>query len=243
MRHGNAICSALIISGMITAFSPASAAIIAYTDPANQGISYDYVGNIALQFNVNSPISVTALGVFNAFGDGVINGTVQVVIYNTISNIAVTPVATFHGSYISAGLGYDVFQSINPVILGVGSYEVDEVGLSGLFGNLDYNGNQTHGSSGPVLNNGGGLLTFNGAIYSNLTTLGEPQKNGGSCSGCNPLPSQSSQFDAGTFQYQGASSAVPEPSTWVMMMLGFACLGFAGYRQTKRESGAAVSAA
>ena len=28
--------------------------------------------------------------------------------------------------------------------------------------------------------------------------------------------------------------AVPEPSTWAMMLLGFAGLGFAGYRQTRR---------
>ena len=29
-------------------------------------------------------------------------------------------------------------------------------------------------------------------------------------------------------------TAVPEPSTWAMMILGFAGLGFAGYRKTKR---------
>ncbi len=29
---------------------------------------------------------------------------------------------------------------------------------------------------------------------------------------------------------------VPEPSTWVMMILGFAGLGFAGYRKSKRTS-------
>ena len=28
-------------------------------------------------------------------------------------------------------------------------------------------------------------------------------------------------------------SAVPEPSTWAMLFVGFACLGFAGYRRTK----------
>jgi len=28
--------------------------------------------------------------------------------------------------------------------------------------------------------------------------------------------------------------AVPEPSTWAMMLLGFAGLGFAGYRRAKR---------
>jgi hypothetical protein len=33
-------------------------------------------------------------------------------------------------------------------------------------------------------------------------------------------------------------SRVPEPSTWVMMLLGLACLGFAGYRRAKRGSAA-----
>jgi hypothetical protein len=34
----------------------------------------------------------------------------------------------------------------------------------------------------------------------------------------------------GTFIIGGA---VPEPSTWAMMLLGFAGLGYAGYRQSK----------
>jgi hypothetical protein len=33
-----------------------------------------------------------------------------------------------------------------------------------------------------------------------------------------------------------AISGVPEPSTWAMMFLGFAALGFAGYRQSKQTS-------
>lgn len=36
--------------------------------------------------------------------------------------------------------------------------------------------------------------------------------------------------------YLALSPAVPEPSTWTMMLLGFAGLGFAGYRQAKRAS-------
>jgi len=31
-------------------------------------------------------------------------------------------------------------------------------------------------------------------------------------------------------------TVVPEPSTWAMMLLGFAALGYAGYRRTKRNS-------
>jgi hypothetical protein len=39
------------------------------------------------------------------------------------------------------------------------------------------------------------------------------------------------------------SSAVPESSTWAMLLLGFAGLGFAGYRQTRRKDRVAFSAA
>jgi hypothetical protein len=38
----------------------------------------------------------------------------------------------------------------------------------------------------------------------------------------------------------GAPVSTPEPSTWAMMLLGFAGLGFLGYRKAKR---AALSAA
>ncbi len=35
------------------------------------------------------------------------------------------------------------------------------------------------------------------------------------------------------------NSTVPEPSTWVMMGVGFAGLAFAGYRRTRRAAPAA----
>jgi hypothetical protein len=34
----------------------------------------------------------------------------------------------------------------------------------------------------------------------------------------------------------GLSSAVPQPSTWAMMILGFAGLAFAGYRRSKKSA-------
>ena len=37
-------------------------------------------------------------------------------------------------------------------------------------------------------------------------------------------------------------SAVPEVSTWAMMLLGFAGLGFAGYRQTKKQESSFAAA-
>ena len=35
----------------------------------------------------------------------------------------------------------------------------------------------------------------------------------------------------------GEIEAAPEPSTWAMMLLGFAGLGFAGYRKTRTWAG------
>ena len=155
-------------------------------------------GNLALTFTVNSPITVNALGVFNALGDGTINGSIHVVIYNTDLDVEVTPEVAFSGTYPLGGLGYDVFQSITPVTLQAGSYEVDAVG----FGSSDSNGNlNTGSSSGPILNNLGGAITFTGAAWDYSTTLDYPT----TCPTC--IGPVASQFDAGTF-----AATVPEPS-------------------------------
>lgn len=42
------------------------------------------------------------------------------------------------------------------------------------------------------------------------------------------------QIPSETFQILGTTSAVPEPSTWAMMLAGFLGLGFAGYRRSQR---------
>ena len=46
-----------------------------------------------------------------------------------------------------------------------------------------------------------------------------------------PAPPPATQFNA-SFSLSG--SVVPEPSTWAMMLLGFAGLGFAGYRRARK---------
>jgi hypothetical protein len=39
-----------------------------------------------------------------------------------------------------------------------------------------------------------------------------------------------------------AAGTVPEPSTWAMLLIGFAGLGFAGYRGARKTSLAATAA-
>jgi hypothetical protein len=194
---------------------------IAYTDPAGQGTQVlGNVENLALNFDVNSPVTVTALGVFNASGSGTITGApIQVVIFDTTTNTEVTPVVTFQGSYVPAGLGYDVFQAIAPVVLETGAYEVDA-----LWNGTDPNGNLNSGSTGPILNSGGGALTFTGASYDASAVLDDPL----TCSvlgPCQPPPAQSMQFDAGTFEFTpGVVSSVPEPAPCLLLFISLGAI-------------------
>jgi hypothetical protein len=218
MKRLSAFFGLLALAGAVSA----RADNIAYTDPASQGVQ-GFGGNLALNFNVLSPTTVTELGMFNASGSGTIAGTIQVVIYNTGTNTAVTPVVTFSGNYTSAGLGYDVFQAITPVVLGVGSYEVDAVGFSA----SDPNGNINIGSSGPLLNDFAGSLAFTGASYDGSPVLDDPS----SCPGCASPPAQSSQFDAGTFGNGTVVTTVPEPSSLILFGTGVLGLGMMAFRR------------
>src|SRR5579871_194327 len=184
---------------------------IAYTDPADQG-NQAFPGNVALNFQVLSPTTITALGAFNAAGNGIITGNIQVVIFDNSTHLEVTPVVTFHGSYAPAGLGFDVFQAITPVTLPTGSYQVDAVG----FGAADLIGNINFGGTGPLLN-GSGKLDFNPASFDQTTgSLDNPQ----TCLGCAVPPNIDSQFSAGTFEFIGEPTAgVPEPSPCLPLMV------------------------
>jgi hypothetical protein len=201
----------------------ANADVIAYTDPSGQGTQLLGINeNLALNFSINSPITVTELGMFNASGSGTITAPTEVVIFNTATNTEVTPVVTFLGSYTPAGLGFDVFQAIAPVVLGPGSYEVDA-----LWNGTVLNGNLNTGSStGPILNSGGGALTFTGASYDASSVLDDPSTCG-PLGPCQPPPAQFSQFDAGTFEFQpGAATAVPEPSPFLPLLAGLLTTAF-----------------
>ena len=52
--------------------------------------------------------------------------------------------------------------------------------------------------------------------------------------GFNAVASNSDRGSPFTFTLRRDAVPLPEPSTWAMMALGFAGLGFAGYRRARR---------
>jgi hypothetical protein len=54
------------------------------------------------------------------------------------------------------------------------------------------------------------------------------------------LPGAVSFIDAGVASVPGFSSVVPEPSTWAMMLLGFAGVGLFGFAKRQREPSSAL---
>jgi hypothetical protein len=54
-------------------------------------------------------------------------------------------------------------------------------------------------------------------------------------------PADREHVDEGTkFTFTLVGGAVPEPSTWAMLLLGFAGLGYAGYRRVRQAAVARV---
>src|ERR1700691_2220458 len=143
------ILSRLLLGCLLPALLPAIAraqTTIAYDAPANILVppppsepgNQDWTGNLGLDFNVNSPIVVTALGAFNANGAAGFVGTVNVQIFNRTTTTGVGPVVTLTGT-VGTLVNGDRFVNVTPFILPAGNYSIVAVG----FGASDLNGNVT----------------------------------------------------------------------------------------------------
>ena len=116
------------------------------------------------------------------------------------------------GSYTQ--IGGDAFQTVSPFILGPGDYSIVSVDDRNFNASGSPNGFQN-------LDSLGGAITFNGpSRYDSTSALGLPTIADGP-----PVD----RYDAGTFM----ASAVPEPSTWAMMLLGFVGIGVMAFRRRK----------
>jgi hypothetical protein len=101
-------------------------------------------------------------------------------------------------------------------------------------GSLDPYNTISFGGPGAVSYTGGDLATLTHAID-------DGDQQSGSSNGlfafsfAAPVTSVTSTSSQNSLEVASVSSAVPEPSTWAMMLIGFAGLGYAAYRKTKTE--------
>jgi len=208
------IFSSILVVGVFRA-ADVAASVNAYSIATNQPGNQRWAGTLGMDFHVNSPIVVTALGVFDADGDG-IAGTLLVAIFDSATMTPVTPILSFSGSDDPLVGGHRMRDLDEPVVLDVGDYSVVAQGFS----DSDRLGNQQCvGNANPVcypdapfmpstMDSNGDLITFTGVgrfsestefIFPNIP---QPQQT--------PFPLISNEYLAGTFAFDdGASSITP----------------------------------
>ena len=215
--------TSVALAGAMLALSMANASAdtLVYNDTTTAGNStYPYI--VSNNFIANQSVVVNSLAVFDS-SKGTISTDLTVSLYNDTTN---TPVATFdfNGSaYNGVNGSYFVTHAITPVSLISGdTYSVEAWGFSSTQLYVD-----TSGPSPVTFNSFGGALGNDGSTNFNGGSSGPCNMiNGLNCSGSGPLNSHGQDFFGA-----GSIGAVPEPSTWAMMILGFFGIGFMAYRR------------
>ena len=161
---------------------------IAYDAPAQAG-NQNWTGNLGLDFNVNAPIVVSALGAFDSNGAGFVT-PIQVAIYNRTTAALVAGPLSFTGTNGTLVNG-DRFQTLpTPVTLPPGNYSIVAVGFS----SANLNGNSLLSPFTASAENGLGSVSFVGTgRYDANTSLDFPT--------IVPSGTPSNVFLAGTFKF------------------------------------------
>jgi len=104
-------------------------------------------------------------------------------------------------------------------------------------------GGQEAGTYTPYKNNSG-LIYFKDSSFDYLTLTFSPDINSAPghplLSGVNWDASSGASSDADSLTGGATLNGVPEPSTWSMMLFGFAALAFASYRVQRKQAGVAA---
>ena len=210
MRFKKNLLSAAFL-GFLAFPAAADAAQILTAAPGTIG-NQNFGGDLGIDFTVNSPIAVTSLGAFT-------NGLSDI----SVSLYSLTGGAALAAATIAPGaLGADqyAFSSLTvPITLLAGNYQITASGYDGLNELYNPDGGTAAGSTTSTLiafNSLGGTLSSytpnTGAFYN------VPPPGGVATT----LDIYTPNYGAGNF----IASAVPEPASWIFLILGFGLVGW-----------------
>lgn len=167
-------------------------------------------------FNVNAPIQILSLGVFDSGGDGLL-GTMVARIYDRDTQLSLASI-TFTGSD-GVLIGGSRFLNLpTPLTLSAGFHGVVSVAYLG--SPLEPDGNLRMGPGNWTTDDGGGLISFVGEGRHSWSGSGDVFPDF-----VDPAPAPNN-FAAGTFTY----SAVPEPSVFSIFAVTVLSLSFGAKR-------------
>ncbi|HEY4312273.1 MAG TPA: hypothetical protein VGN12_22685 [Pirellulales bacterium] len=227
MNRATRVLFAATLVVLVAGLSETAQGAIAFDNSAGvPGVGLqNWAGNLGLDFIVNSPVTVTQLGVFDNGDpsqlDGVAGAGVTVGIFDVTSGLLVAPGLVINPSTPGTQVNGDYMVDVAPFNLAPGLYSIvtlDDRNYNTGFG----------GGVEATLNDGGGLLNFSAnptltARWDGSGTFGFPTSNVANPQGADsgqavPVP----RFDAGTFAFQ---ATVPEASPALIWTLlgGMGC--------------------
>jgi hypothetical protein len=217
VHWGSHIINKLYLLGAALAAVSAAPSVAAtqvyFSTVQNLAGNQAYTGTLGLNFDVNSPISISALGVFDDSSNG-LQSSLAVTIYDRTTGLALFTPVVFAAGTANTGDEY-IFQNIAPLLLGAGSYQL----AAWNYGASEMNYNNS-GPGGPIsFNNLNGAITAVGTSYSGTRGVFATIPDVGL-----------TRYGAGSFK----ATAVPEPATWAMFLIGF---GAVGYSMRSRKVG------
>jgi len=168
---------------------------------------------LGMDFTVNTPIIVTSVGAYNAYGNGAFLNSIPVAIYNVANQQQVAGTfVTLSDNTWDFNVGSSSFINIAPVTLAPGDYSVVAAGYGASGGEPYYWTNPSYPTT-PGFDDGGGLISLvsGGGRWDASSTLLFPTSPSGG-----PPSYPSPNYAAGTFEY----TPVPEPSELALAGLG-----------------------
>ena len=190
---------------------------------SNQGVIVGTTGTVTTTYSNAGAGTPSEVGnVINGGGGGTFSFN-----YTTpngpdfTSSWTISTVANGHNVVAFGGVGGQGFGGGGSGLIDIGGIFTVEVFIAG-----DWNPGTATGDA-YITNLGAGYSVVDNFVYDSAINATILSVSTGKFDGTNP-----------SLGFNLVGSAVPEPSTWAMMLLGFAGLGYAGYRKTKNVAAA-----